>query len=594
MHHAVMLQLESDIDSALAAGELARAEDLAAHYCALAGREPSGGNPGHSPWLRAHYLAAQVAFAAGQLRRALERLTPLLPVAAHVRDEKLAGWIRTLTAEALVRLRRPVEARELLRQVSPTLLEQIPLLYFRALRVRLWLGEVAALSDDLASCAAALRSDHDTANLALLACDDGRAWDRAGNLARAQECWERGERLSRSLKHAPIRADVLLQLGRLDHLRGHLASALDRYDEAARHAGQAPFAQEIEWRRLLVRLDLEQWDLVRVAASRLRTLCPLEALAEEVRPVAELVCVLLDGTTPPDATDEVRGVSGGAARRRERRPLVVRRCSGCNSLSERRARSALVLGLLALNCRDEQGAWSWLRQAENLARSQDLPEVLARALQMAGQMAAEQQGNDELARKLFEEAVLIAEVQEGQLRNASDRAFHRWRRSSVLRQLLRSACRRGDAERAFFYQERERGRLLLDLLHSAPACPTPLLSAHLEAEVAELQRHLASCEKELAALEAGAADAPRLSGSRTRGPRGGRLFPVEPAGFRGFSRPSNDPGVAGAGLRRRFRLPGGSRWAAPSGVLCASAFVRGYSCPRLAARTLGRAAVGDT
>jgi tetratricopeptide (TPR) repeat protein len=506
MHFAVMHQLESDIDSALAVGELIRAEKLAERYCGLAECESSDGNPSRDAWLRAHYLAAQVALAAGQLSRALEHLAPLLPAAARTRDEKLAGWIRTLTAEALVRLRRHAEARDLLQQVSLALLQESPLLRFRALRVRLWLGELADLGDELAACAGALRSANDSANVALLACDEGRAWDRAGNLALAQECWERAERLSRRLERDPIRADVLLQLGRLDHLRGHLASALDRYDEAARHAGQSPLTQEIEWRRLLIRLDFGEWDTVRIAASRLRAIIPLETLAEEVRPVAELVCVLLDDTTLPEVTDEVLAYL--AARRGDvnaARSLYAAALAATPS-PERRARSALALGLLALICRDEYGAWSWLRQAEDLARSQNLPEVLARALQMAGQMAAEQQGNDEFARKLFEEAVLIAEVQEGQLRNASDRAFHRWRRSSVLRQLLRSACRRGDAERAFFYQERERGRLLLDLLHSAGACPIPLVSAHLEAEVAELQRQLASCEKELNAPEAADAD----------------------------------------------------------------------------------------
>ena len=44
-----------------------------------------------------------------------------------------------------------------------------------------------------------------------------------------------------------------------------------------------------------------------------------------------------------------------------------------------------------------------------LARSCAMPEVLARALQLAGQLAAEQDGDEALARRLFEEAILLTE-----------------------------------------------------------------------------------------------------------------------------------------------------------------------------------------
>jgi tetratricopeptide (TPR) repeat protein len=504
MQQARMLLLEEAIDSALAGGELTRAEEAAERYRRLAGEAPPGGDVGRHPWLRSRYLAAQVALAAGRLGQALEHLGPLLPVADTLPDEKLAGRIHLLAAETLARLRRPADARAELRQVPATLLGQNALARFRALRTRLWLGEVASLGDELSACAAALGAGHDTANLALLACDEGRAWDRAGDLARARECWQRAEALSRSAQGDPIRADVLLQLGRLDHLRGHLASALERYDEAVRHAGQGPHAPEIQWRRLLVRLDLGQWGPVRAAAERLRAAGPPEGLPEEVRPVAETVCGLLDGVTPHGATDEVRAFQ--AARRGERsaaRSLYAAALAGTPS-PERRARTALALGLLALNGRDAHEARSWLRQAEGLARSRDLPEVLAQALQVAGQIAAEQDGDDDGARKLFEEAVLVAEVQAGLLRNAVDRASHRSRGGSVLRQLLRSACRRGDAARVFSYQERERGRFLLDLLHSSRNRPARALPGRRAEEVAEIEHHLAGCERELAEREGGA------------------------------------------------------------------------------------------
>jgi tetratricopeptide (TPR) repeat protein len=370
----------------------------------------------------------------------------------------------------------------------------------RAALVRLWLGEVGSLAGELAACAAALGARSDLSNLALLACEEGRAWEEQGDLARAQGCWRRAESLGPPGGYDPVRANVQVQLGRLDHLRGHLASALNRYDTAHRHAGQGVLAQEIEWRRLLVRLEISPLDQLRSAADRLCADRTFEHLPEEVRPLAETVCGLLDDVTPAGASQEFRAYQ--AAQRGDvtaARSLYAAALAGSPS-PERRARLALALGLLARTSRDAAAARSWLRQAEELARSQNLPEVLARALKAGGQLAAEQEGNDELARRLFQEAVLITEMQAQQFRSALDRGFYRWQRGSVLRQLLHSACRRGEAEPVFCYQERERGRLLLDLLHSAEA-KAGRLPAALPAEVAELQRRLADCERELAALE---------------------------------------------------------------------------------------------
>src|SRR5262249_23652245 len=84
-----------------------------------------------------------------------------------------------------------------------------------------------------------------------------------------------------------------------------------------------------------------------------------------------------------------------------------------------------------------------------------------------------------------------------QFGDALERAAYRWQRGSVLRQLLRSACRRRDAEAVFRYQEMERGRLLLALLHSpAGGAWSPL---GRPAQVEALQHQIADAERALTA-----------------------------------------------------------------------------------------------
>src|SRR5262249_38269806 len=141
-------RLETAIDEALARGEIDQAEALATQYCTNAAQDPSDGEPARSPRFRSAYLAAQVALAAGRLRQALEHLTPLLAIAGQLSSE-LAARLRLFAAEALARLRRHSEARELLNQVPAELLKRQPLLHLRALRIRLWLGEVGSLAADL-------------------------------------------------------------------------------------------------------------------------------------------------------------------------------------------------------------------------------------------------------------------------------------------------------------------------------------------------------------------------------------------------------------------------------------------------------------
>src|SRR5262249_25755747 len=146
-----------------------------------------------------------------------------------------------------------------------------PLLRLRELRIRLRLGELASSRDALNACARALEQSGDRVHQVLLLCDEGRAWDAAGDLDRALDCWNRAEQLARSLGSDPVRADVFIQLARLDHLRGHFQSALDRYEAVLAWPLPAPQLLEAHLRRLLVLLDLNRHEQVRVA---LRSLLP--------------------------------------------------------------------------------------------------------------------------------------------------------------------------------------------------------------------------------------------------------------------------------------------------------------------------------
>jgi hypothetical protein len=494
-------RLETAIDDAVAAGDIQRAQALVQGYQSAAANRPRFDPLVRTPWFRSNYLAAQVALAASQLQQALGCLTPLLPRIDRL-PEVLAARVRLLAAEATARLQRPAEARGFLAEVSGVLLEGQPLLLLRALRIRHWLGDVEQLTVELARCYLALEGRGDSANRALLLCEEGRAWDRAGNLTRADQCWQQAEQLCTGARPSrqgpdPIYADVLLQQGRLDHLRGHLASALGRFEAALRHAVPGAQALEVRLRQLLVRLDLNQWQQVRSVARPLLDAHPLDGLAEELCPLAAMVRSLLDGEAPAVASDELRAYQAAAAGDVSAARSLYAAALAASPSPERRARLALSLGLLGLNHTNREEARSWLRQAEELARSRDLPEVLARVLLVSGQLAAEEEG-EEFARRLFEEALVITEVQAGQLAGVVEGLPYRQQRGSVLRFLLRAACRRGDAVAVFRYQEQERGRLLLGLLQAAAPGADHVPLFH-RPEAAELRREIAACQQELRA-----------------------------------------------------------------------------------------------
>jgi hypothetical protein len=489
---------ETDIDAALDREEFDRAEALAVRYQAAAGRLDAMDDLPRSPGFRAAYLAGQVALAAGRLGLAVDRLMPLLALADRLPDA-LAGRVRLFAAEALARLKRAGEAQALLDLVPGSLLRQQPLLNLRALRIRLWLGEVQRLGDDLARCKRTLEERGETANLTLLVCEEGRAWEALGETAKARRCWQESERLGRALDTGSIRADVLLQMARQDHFQGHLGSALNRYDLALACAAEGAQTLELHLRRLLVLLDVNQWDQARAVAELLLQDQSPEQFPEELRPLMALIRSLLFGDGAEEENGELQGYQAAhrsdltEARSRYREALASAHSP------ERQARLALALGLLACAHGDRADAQAWLLQAEERARSLDMPEVLGRTLRARGEMAAEQDGDDDQARALWEEAAQLAEEQAGQFAHASDAAAYRGERGSVVRHLLRSACRRGDPAGVFRYQELERGRLLLDLLGTA--APRSGRSAFFHSpDLTDLENQIAACDQDLQSL----------------------------------------------------------------------------------------------
>jgi tetratricopeptide (TPR) repeat protein len=487
-------QHEADIDRAFASGAMEQAERQAEFYMRASGPVRTDGDPAQAPWFRAAYLATQVSLAAGRLTEASARLAPCLAVAERL-PEELAARVHLLAAEALARARRGAEVRPLLERVPPALLAGHPLLHLRALRIRLWLGELDQIEEQMTACDAALGARGDTSHQALLLCEEGCARDAAGDLDRAARCWQQAEVLTRATAADAIRAAVLLQLGRLDHLRGRLPSALERYDESLAALGEGPQALEARLRRLLVLLDANQWERARRLADELLT-GPPQRLPEEVRPLAALIRALLNGDPAAEATDEQQAYAAAARGDVGAARLLYIRALAAAPSPERRARLALALGLLALGQGDRADAESWLRQAEELGRDRDLPDVLWRALQGRGRSAAELAGDGEAAERLFDDAIVVIEVQAGLFPHRSDAAAYRQQCGDVLRQLLRAACRRGDPALVFRRQELDRGRLLLDLWRGTAARPE--LRDFLDrAGAAALERQIASYDEEL-------------------------------------------------------------------------------------------------
>ncbi|MGL4553161.1 MAG: hypothetical protein ACRC33_18505, partial [Gemmataceae bacterium] len=342
---------EREIDDAAARHDYDRASDLAAAYL------PHGG------W-RARFLAARVALSAGRLAEARRHLSRLMPP-----PEPVARRVWLMTAEVMAR-GGGAGAREHLARAGDC--SDDPALHLHAYRIGLWLGDAPGPEP----------AADDPRDRALLSVEVGRAHEARGDLSRAEEAWHAAELATRPFGDDPLRADALIQLGRLAHLRGQLQPALDHYEEAGRSPAEGQRAEAL-LRRLLVLLDMNQPDRVR---RELSALVPKEAvgsLPEEVRPAARLLWALLDGG---DAQAHTSDAAVGPARE---------------------ARRALATGLAALTAGDAREARAWLDRAAALGRDHALPEVLWRALQARGRLAAEFDADDDAARALFEEAVSV-------------------------------------------------------------------------------------------------------------------------------------------------------------------------------------------
>jgi tetratricopeptide (TPR) repeat protein len=476
-------QREAAIQAALDASDLARAAELAERYRQAAGDGAPAGDPAASLPFRADYQTVRVAVASGQLTPALERVEPLLGQTPRL-PNGFACHIHLLAAEALARLGRQRDARKQLELATrwPKLLEDDPFLRVCELRIRLWLGEVRQLDDSVAGCAQALTGPRNRANHILLLADAGRAWDREGDLGRAEQYWMCAKDLVEAAPlQDPIHADVFLQLGRLAHQRGRLPEALNWYDRAEALARKMP-AQvlNVQLRRLWVLVDLNQEDQARTAW---RDLCGPEArstMPDEVRVLADLLGSVLGEVEPAVGTAEAQGYRAIRHGELKRACDRYRAAFATEPAPERRARLAIMLALLltareqgrtdsATTPRDSAEAPDhWLGVAEELARSADLPEVLWRALRLRGQHVLDRDGDEERARALFEEAAQVMAGQAHQLRNLGQQLSYQAQGGDVLLDLLLAACRRGDAARVFHFQELLRGRLVRGLLLSAP------------------------------------------------------------------------------------------------------------------------------
>jgi tetratricopeptide (TPR) repeat protein len=404
------------------------------------------------------------------LGEAWECLRPLVANTAGLLPG-LVCHLHLMAAEALARLHRTDDARRQLKHLTRLrgTIESDPALWLRLLRVRLCLKEVRLLENDLRRCRQALDAAGQINNLILLWTEEGRSWDDEDDLDRAAACWEQAARLLDRMGSAPspIHADLFLHLGRLEHLRGRLQAALDRYHEAKKRAEQSPAHQmNLQLRILLVLVELNQLDQARAGwhelmnpHSHAHAALPLsllgrggrgvrgkmtgvrEDLPEEVRDLAQLIGGLLDVTPPWPAEDET---AAWRAMHRHDLTTALRLYTREHASAQsgvRQARLSLALGLLSIASRAETEAILWLDHAERQARQLNLPEVLWRALQARGQFALAGAGGEAEAQPLLEEAALVLARQAARLVNPFHRASYRRHGASFLQQRLLAAYR---------------------------------------------------------------------------------------------------------------------------------------------------------
>jgi hypothetical protein len=330
MTPSVMNRYEQDIDEAVRRWDLVRAEQLTDDYLTAA------------PAFRSAFLAGQVALLAGRFGRSTDLLAPLVAEAGS--PGKLRGArLRLLLAEAHARAGRAEYARRLLAEVPPAPLETDQGLRLRALRVRLWVEEVPP--KEVAACAADLAKHREYENETLLWCDAGCARDRAGDLAGAEEYWRRAEQRGRGAGMRPARADALLQLGRLEHLRGRLGSALEWYAPVA-DCGLPGQVKEARLRRLLVLVELDRWDPARAEADEVLPAGAVGTLPEVLQPLGRLVRGVLDGTGLEGLGEAASAYQRAREGQEEEARALYLKALAAETAPERRARHCLALGLL--------------------------------------------------------------------------------------------------------------------------------------------------------------------------------------------------------------------------------------------------------
>ena len=485
---------EAKIAQALARLELKEAAEESARFLSDAADDPVGPDPLAAPLIRARWMAAKVDLATGQLAHSLAHVEFLTSFAERFTPE-FACHFWLLTAEAHARLGRHSSARIALARLvhdSLSVCQQTPLLQLRWLRIRLWLGEMDQIERELRFCRDQLRGD--AYNTALLLLDSGRAREEAGDLDAAEACWREALETCSGTDTDPVRAEILIQLGRTAQLRGQLQPALDHLAEAGKCAGaQTPAPVEIRLREALVWAELGQVEPARRHVEKL--FAEPGHFADELQSLARTVGDLLGLSAELSGLAEV--AAWQAARRGDRRQAATlyRALLEKERAPVRQARFGLALALLERAEGLSSEATARLAEVERLARLHELPEVLWRCLEAQGTWAVETGADDARALTWLEEAILISETQGAQLRHGVSAAVYHLKRASLLRLMLRGKCRRGDAAGVFHYQELERGRLLLELHRAAGRRRMGPHPGEDDPELASLDEEIALCEQ---------------------------------------------------------------------------------------------------
>lgn len=556
-------RLEQVIDLAAEAGDYATAEEIAERYVLATRSLPPSHEDGDgasialSPWFRSRYLSCRLALSAGWLDLAARRTEELLANVADRRStlpETLTQRLHLTLAESHARRAARAHgahqalAQSLLAQAQASPTTELPDPAVRAweLRIRLALGEVAQLGDQLDAVLVELTRTGDWATAAHLVAEAARAWLVLGRLDQTEQALNQAEQLwSRAgsiLSPDPARASSDLLRGRLAHLRGHWQSAIDAYERCERAASPAknsPILLELKLRRVLLSLDLNQLDTARTTFTS--AIEEWTKFPEELKGLTGFVALLLDESLPSGVEDSFTDVAENRAFHSARRgewaeAMAVYReawsrlgeSGGGRDQPEHQARMALSLGMVAHELNQRGDAAAWLGRAREIADAHSLPEVRWRARIGLGILEVESTGDEAGLWIQFEEAAAIAEGQGQDLRSAEARGAFRRLHGDAPRHLLRAAAQRGDLQAVFRFQEMARGRYLLDLWQatawrSGPGkhCPEASQLETLADEIAKIDDQLKGVRS--SSQEREPTDTELSSAQRALGEQRGRL-----------------------------------------------------------------------